>query len=266
MIFASDLDRTLIYSRGAIGEDVGEADLVPVELYEGRQISFMTKSALHLLEEITKIALFVPVTTRTVRQYKRIFHLLDVFQPKYAITSNGGTVLIDGVPDVNWSRNVQLALKESSSPEEAKLTFDRFRSSEWIISERLADNFFYSIVVDRDKFQVPLIDECRSYLKKLGWTISVQGRKVYLIPEGINKGNAVNYVKELAGARYVAASGDSLLDESLLRVSHYSLSPSHGELFNTKSSDKFFRFTKQSGIQASEELVIEIHKWFKSLI
>ena len=76
MLFASDLDRTLIYSpRTFDGEELKE-EVCSVEIYENKPISFMTKNALMMLKELTKRLLFVPVTTRTKLQYLRI-HLFQ---------------------------------------------------------------------------------------------------------------------------------------------------------------------------------------------
>lgn len=73
-MFASDLDRTLIYSNKALA-DFGQSgeDLIGVERKDGREIAFMTQEARSLLKEISAQMLFVPVTTRTYEQYKRIF-------------------------------------------------------------------------------------------------------------------------------------------------------------------------------------------------
>lgn len=61
-VFHSDLDNTLIYSgRHEIGEEK-----LPVELYEGREVSFVTRTSLSLLREIRERAVFVPTTTRTL--------------------------------------------------------------------------------------------------------------------------------------------------------------------------------------------------------
>src|SRR5699024_6248459 len=63
-LFASDLDNTLIYS---YKRDIG-TDTVCAEVYEGRQVSFMTKRSRELLEKVNQTMHFVPVTTRSVQQ------------------------------------------------------------------------------------------------------------------------------------------------------------------------------------------------------
>ena len=93
IVFYSDLDNTLIYSyRREIG---GKKRCV--EVYQGREISFMSEYSYHLLQEISKKALFIPVTTRTMEQYQRID--LGIGIPEYALVCNGGILLVRGIPE-----------------------------------------------------------------------------------------------------------------------------------------------------------------------
>ena len=71
MMFASDLDGTLIYSKRRFGEETLNVSVRNVEVYNGREISFMTEKAIALLRELSDEMMFVPVTTRTVEQYNR---------------------------------------------------------------------------------------------------------------------------------------------------------------------------------------------------
>lgn len=84
-LFASDLDNTLIYS---YKRDIG-TDTVCAEVYEGRQVSFMTKRSRELLEKVNQTMHFVPVTTRSVQQYERI-RFGDTWSPRLALAANGG--------------------------------------------------------------------------------------------------------------------------------------------------------------------------------
>ena len=69
MLYFSDLDRTLIYSKKFLKEDLKE---VPIEKYEGEYISFMTEKSINLLREINEKNIFIPCTTRSIEQYERI--------------------------------------------------------------------------------------------------------------------------------------------------------------------------------------------------
>ncbi len=68
-IFNSDLDNTLVYS---YKHNIG-SDKINVEIYNDREISYITKRTSMLLNSVTKIITFVPTTTRTVEQYKKKF-------------------------------------------------------------------------------------------------------------------------------------------------------------------------------------------------
>jgi hydroxymethylpyrimidine pyrophosphatase-like HAD family hydrolase len=256
VIFASDLDQTLIYSETSMGSLKPQEEIVPIEWYDGRYISFMTQNSIRILSKINSSIHFIPVTTRTVEQYERISIFRDVIQPKYAITSNGGTILTDGRADELWQRLVTKSISQTSAPaEEIKKYFDEIASSEWLLKEKYSDNLFYSLVVERDKLPMDVLEQFRILISKLGWGLSVQGRKIYLVPHSVSKGDAMLHLKERLDAPFVTAAGDSLLDESLLVAADEAVAPRHGELFKHYQTHPHIVFTQSSGIYASEELL-----------
>ncbi|CAH1200454.1 hypothetical protein PAECIP111893_01384 [Paenibacillus plantiphilus] len=255
MIFASDLDQTLIYSERSKG-NVPAEEMEPVELYEGRHISFMTKRAIEKLQQLVTLTQFIPVTTRTPEQYHRVFGITDTFRPLYAIVSNGGTILENGQPDQEWNSIVRQAVKTHCA-EQAEIfsLFDAIAAPHWVKSSRLCDELFYSIVVEREQLPIDAIEELKKQIAPLGWSYSLQGRKIYLVPEKVSKGAAIQYVKEKLQSGYVFAAGDSLLDESLLLAADYAIAPAHGELGRLKDANPHISFTKLTGASASEELL-----------
>ncbi len=260
MIFACDLDQTLIYSRRSMGS-VEESELVPVEKYEGDDLSFMTRTAYSRLRELSREIDFVPTTTRIYEQYERIHGLTDGIRIRYAIVSNGGRVLVDGRTDAGWDGMIREAVRSGAAPgAEAKALFDRMAGDGWVLKERYCDGLFYAIVVDRERIPRGWMEELAGELAAMGWNCSLQGRKVYLVPDPVSKGAAVRYVKELAGASFVFAAGDSLLDESMLRIADAAMAPGHGELFRNYggaggSGSGSIRFAGRSGILASEDIL-----------
>ena len=86
----------LFIQTGALDEESLNVSVRNVEVYNGREISFMTEKAIALLRELSDEMMFVPVTTRTVEQYNRVSLFHDEIRPTYAITCNGGVVLKDG--------------------------------------------------------------------------------------------------------------------------------------------------------------------------
>ena len=85
-IVHTDLDNTLIYS---YKHEIGGPKTC-VEIYQGREISFMTETSHRLLGQHSSKPrdLLLPTTTTTLEQYHRID--LGIGEPDYAIVSNGG--------------------------------------------------------------------------------------------------------------------------------------------------------------------------------
>ena len=79
-IVHTDLDNTLIYS---YKHEIGGPKTC-VEIYQGREISFMTETSHRLLGQLCSKpgVLVVPTTTRTLEQYQRID--LGIGVPEYA--------------------------------------------------------------------------------------------------------------------------------------------------------------------------------------
>lgn len=259
-LFASDLDRTLIYSRLAV-ESLGShvpLDLQLVEQREDQGLSYMTSTAVALLCEVAAQMPFVPVTTRTTAQYERIFLFADEIVPNYAVTSNGGRVLVRGQLDADWSAGLRLRLEqESLAAPDLLRQFQELKHPDWVLREGVADELFYYCLIERDKMPV---DEVASFARQAaasGWSVSVQGRKIYLVPRAVNKGDAVRYVQGQLGITRVAAAGDSLLDLSLLRIADLRLVPPHGELGarRVELADEQLLYTATSGVRAAEELL-----------
>ncbi|MWV45728.1 hydrolase [Paenibacillus sp. HJL G12] len=266
MIFASDLDRTLIYSMNAMGDDYNAEACFPVESSKenDRYISFMSKVAARLLRELSASAYFIPVTTRTVEQYRRIFYLNTTICPEYAITSNGGNILVRGVPDEEWNAVVRAELRKSASASQVFKRFEDMASPSWVLRTQHCEELFYAIVINREAMPILEVEELRADLAAMGWGLSVQGRKIYLVPSGLSKGKALKHLMDRLEERVVAAAGDSLLDESLLETAMYKLAPSHGELFSLygEKGPSYLEFTKHSGLTASEEIIRRVMEWF----
>ncbi|WP_163512257.1 HAD family hydrolase [Fodinicola acaciae] len=227
VLVASDLDRTLIYSRAAAETDA--SDLMCVELYDGEPLSYLTPRAADGLRRLAERTELVPVTTRTREQYQRI--TLPVPPRKYAICANGGHLLVDGVPDVRWHLAVRRRLA-SVSAELAEVSewLAKTADPQWTLKHREAEDLFCYLVVDRAAMPLSYVDEMIGWCEPRGWEVSVQGRKVYAVPRELTKSGAVAEVAGRIDADTVLAAGDSLLDAELLAAADAAVRPGHGEL------------------------------------
>nr|WP_202523756.1 HAD family hydrolase [Kitasatospora sp. SID7827] len=263
---ASDLDRTLVYSNRALALDVPDRlapRLLAVEVHDGKALSFMTEQAAALLAEIAALAPVVPVTTRTRAQYERI-HLPGPtadWIPPYAVCANGGHLLVDGVSDQDWQREIRARLGEHSAPlaevvEHLALTAD----PEWTHKRRVADELFVYLVVERADLPAGWIDDLTAWSAARGWTVSLQGRKVYAVPAPLSKGAALEEVRRRTGAATVLAAGDSLLDADLLRTADLGWRPGHGELAETGWTADGVTALTETGVHAGEEILRQMLK------
>ncbi|WML45013.1 hypothetical protein [Neobacillus sp. PS3-40] len=255
MIFASDLDRTLIYSKRALVEFglSKTTERIPVECKDGQWISFMTASSYSILKEICSRFLFVPVTTRTTEQFKRIFIFKKDIPITYAITSNGGHILYKGEELEEWSEILSARLQwETSTIKELQFFLQKERFHLDGVVKQAESLFFYFILESSpSRFELNRISNAVS---SFGWRISLQGRKLYFIPKAINKGDALEFICRKEGRVAMAGAGDSNLDWDFLKHCRNRIVPIHGELASKESLDTY-SVTSNRGILAGEEIL-----------
>jgi hypothetical protein len=265
MIFASDLDQTLIYSPKSFRLVEGQPMVAvsPVEMYERRHISFMADEAMVKLQQIASNGLFVPATTRTIEQYKRISLFREKIIPAYSVVSNGGNVLINGVVDLVWQKEIKMNVEQGCLCLEKMLeSFNEIRHDSWADPVRIADGLFYYCVVQRDQVPLKELEAFSLWAEGQNWKVSLQGRKLYLVPQVVNKWTAVSYIRDLVQGGAVVAAGDSLLDLCMLEQADYAIAPRHGEIWESYSNSRLpmcnVKFTKQAGILATNEILDEV--------
>jgi hypothetical protein len=257
VMVASDLDRTLIYSANSMaltGSDHLAPRMVVAEVYDAAPLSFMTRAAEELLEQIVGRSVFVPVTTRTQAQFSRV--RLPGFGRGYAVTTNGAVLLRDGEPDGDWSRHIQRSLgADCASLAEVlgHLTGDAAIPA--ILRVRTAEDFFVYSIVDRPALPDTYLDELGAWCEARGWTISLQGRKLYCVPAPITKEAAVDEVRRRSEAGLLVAAGDSRLDAGFLELADVAIRPAHGELDSDGFSRPNLTVTSASGLLAGEEIL-----------
>lgn len=260
LLAATDLDRTLIYSRAAWqlpGVDAAAAapdDLLCVEVYDGAPLSYMTRQASDRLQELASIAQLVPVTTRTEEQFGRI--ALPGGRPAYAITTNGARLLVDGVADPAWSAAVAARIAGSCAPLGEVAAMLAAQSPDWMLRVRDAQEAFCYAIIDRAVAPADALDALRAWCAQRGWTVSVQGRKLYCVPDPLTKTAAVREVARRIGGAVVAAAGDSLLDAGMLAAADLAIRPAHGELHSAGWVCDGLVIAATPGIVGGEQIVL----------
>ena len=256
-LVACDLDRTLIYSAAALGLGGADADappLVVAEVYQGAPISFLTRRAEALLAELAQVSVFVPTTTRTLAQYERV--RLFEQPPAFAVTTNGAQIVVDGRPDGDWTVEVAARLAAGCAPltdiadHLAKLDDPRF-----MLSRRVAEDVFCYLVVNRAELPATFVSDLTAWCEPLGWSVSLQGRKIYAVPRPLTKSAALAEVVRRSGATCLFGAGDSLLDADLLDAADYGVRPAHGELADLGWRRDHVVVTSATGALAAEEIL-----------
>lgn len=259
-IVACDLDRTLIYSKNSLwltGEDKDAPAMVVAEVYQGAPLSYMTRTAEELLRAVKSLATFVPATTRTQAQYERV--QLPGPPSEWAVTSNGGVILHHGVPDAVWKRHLGIKLGSGCAP---LADMEKYLSNPdfapWILRLRHAEDLFVYAIVDRDAMPEDFLTELTELCARSGWSVSVQGRKLYCVPLPVNKADAVSEVARRTDVDHILAAGDSLLDKEMMKRADLAFRPRHGELHDAGFMLFDLHVTAVRGILAGEEILAKI--------
>lgn len=201
LILFSDLDSTLIFS--AKRKQVGD---IVIEFKDGEPISCITARQAELFPRLANV---VPVTTRSVEQYRRIEFARFGFSPKYALCDNGGTLLVNGETDedwAEWSRNIAAECSDELSRFRELLELDPRRSFE----VRTVDGLFLFTKSREPQKTLEYLGQgetCESFFT---------GEKVYVVPKKLSKGAAVKRLAERLELSEFAAAGDSLMDLPML--------------------------------------------------
>lgn len=260
VMFASDLDRTLIYSANSMllqSEDHEAPPMVVAEVYNGAPLSYMTQQAVGLLKTIVRAAIFVPVTTRTQAQFGRV--QLPGRGQGYAVTTNGAVLLHDGEIDQSWRRHIQRTLQRGSAPfEEIRRRLTRLTAAQGVLRVHSAEDVFVYAIVDRVSLADEVLSELSQWCSARGWHTSLQGRKLYCVPESVSKEAAVTEIRRRTGVQTLITAGDSLLDAGLLRAADLAFRPAHGELAENHFVTRNLRVTSSVGLLAGEEILQDV--------
>lgn len=213
--FHSDMDNTMIFS---YKHDIGTAKRC-VEIYQGREVSFLTEKTYRMLKELPPEVALIPTTTRTVEQYRRID--LGLGEPQYALVCNGGVLLADGQEEEAWYREsleLTAECREELARAERILREDADRSFE---VRNIRELFLFT------KSGRPEVSagKLREKLNMDKMDVFTNGVKVYAVPKRLNKGEAVRRFRERFHPERVIAAGDSAFDIPMLAEADIGFAP-----------------------------------------
>lgn len=253
ILFCCDLDNTLIYS---YKHELKQKKRC-VELYQGREISFMTEDTYRLLKTLNNKVSIVPVTTRTVEQYQRIHLGIGTFD--YALTCNGGVLFLNGKEDASWYEETRKMIADSQE--------------ELVYGEELLKkdkNRCFEVRNIRGLFLFTKSEDPKASAEYLKERINTQkadvfcnGIKVYIVPRQLNKGSATLRLKNRLRAETAVAAGDSGFDIPMLNMADFAVAPA--ELKGEKGLLPKVFYTEKEKL-FSEELLKKILDFTKEKV
>lgn len=247
-IFAADLDNTLIYS---YKRDIGD-DKISVEKKDEKILSYMTKKSHKMLKEIK----FIPITARSLEQYKRI-KFFENFEPEYAITTNGSILLHNGKICKEWYKS-SLELAEISEAELKKGIKLLSEDENVYLEIKKVDNFF---IFTKSRNPEETKKNLFSYLDTKLVDIHSHNEKIYILPKNINKGTALKRLKKFLKADKIICAGDSEMDISMLNSADISIFPEN--LKNFISNEKKEKFIVPENEIFSDTLLKKVKFYLK---
>ena len=242
IVFNSDLDNTIIYS---YKHDIGTKKRC-VEIYQNRELSFVTERTYMILKQLMGKVLFVPTTTRTKEQYERIE--LGIGMPEYALVCNGGVLLVNGKEDEEWYQQ-SLHLIEDCKKELDKAKHILETDDNVTYELRNIKELFWFTKSEKPLDSVNLL---KSKLDTRKVDVISNGVKIYVVPKRLSKGYALKRFRQRVKADTVIAAGDSEFDLSMLCEADVAIAPK--ELSTYLSNMPHTVFTENKGM-FSEELL-----------
>jgi hypothetical protein len=98
----------------------------------------------------------------------------------------------------------------------------------------------------------PVLDDD---LAGTGWVTAQSGRKLYVLPEGLDKGVLVAELLADHGHDRYLAGGDSQMDASLVTGGAAGIAPRGSDLADTLGPSSTIRVTESAGVEAGSEIV-----------
>lgn len=227
------------------------------ETLDGKEISYISRKTARHLRKIHQDMYFIPVTTRTTEQYQRIAFFQKEVIPEYAVTTNGGCILQNGSPIREWSSFIESRLQSCMPMKDMLGELAKLPLSEAAERIRTAHHYFVYLILGEEGLRGINAACVKAWAADKGWQASLQGRKLYFIPEPLNKWRAVDYLKRELNIDEVYTAGDSLLDFELIAQADYGVSPAHGEVLHHYPD---LNATMHPGMKAADEITEHIVK------
>lgn len=249
--FISDLDNTMIFS---YKKDIGENNIV-VEKKGEKEISYMTGYSHNKLKILDEDYNFIPLTTRSLEQYRRI-NFFENKKIKLALLANGGILLENDKIIENWYKE-SLSLTMEALEELKKAKKILVNRNEIYFKITFVDKLF--VFTKSNSIDITL-EILKKTLNLNLVDISSQGEKLYIFPKKLNKGKSLERLKSFYKFTEIIVAGDSELDIPMLERGDISIFPIKLEKRIEKTKRNYVINTENKLF--SDEIVDLVEKFF----
>lgn len=224
LIYATDIDRTLIFSHKFLEEYKPDCAYNTVEKLNDKEISYMSADVLKRLRKLSenKSIEIIPVTTRSIDEYNRIDLGIKL---KFVIAACGGVILENGEPIKEYDAVIT---SDISAVEllQASMDLSELKSVQRD-SKYIENKYIFNKTNNAKLFDEEIAPLIYTYTSL---NFIRQRDKIYVIPKSFSKGVALRWLTHYIGADTVVATGDGELDLAMLATADYAVIPKHGDL------------------------------------
>lgn len=230
MIYASDIDRTLIFSERFIKQfNISRDELNLID--ECKTNSYISSKVADKLSHLTseKKVRFIPVTTRGLEQFKRIQFSKYGIDIEYAIVCNGGIIIHNGEKLTEWEDYIH---SKEDIQELKELSHRIDKISGMNRKSAIVDGrYIFTKSVNIPSIIADVKGELSALQKEIPhYKFSMYGSKVYAIPKYFGKDITLLWLKQYLGEDKIISSGDSSFDIPMLSISDIGVIPSHASI------------------------------------
>ena len=211
-LIALDIDNTLIYSRKH-----PHPGWPCVEWIHEEEQAYMSPRTAELYRELCGEPCVALVTSRSIEQYRRLRLPADA---GLAVTANGADLLVNGITDPAWRREVDTLLEPWR--DELLRRFDELKNSAQYIRCRVVDDAYTFVYCAEG---VTPEAEVRHITESTTLDVMASGKKIYLLPPPLNKGAAIRRLMTYLGCERCIAAGDSAMDLPMLTAADVAIAP-----------------------------------------
>lgn len=248
LIFISDLDGTIVYS--------GYPKDLCVEYRGEDEISYMTAEAHKLFTNLLNKPdfIFIPCTLRSLEQTSRI-SFIKKGKAEWLICDNGFSIYHNGILDKHWDSVMQAELNQYPYEEISKKLLTFIDSNRKLC--RLKDNrsAFFTLIFDDSESASSHFSEIKALVRNEYYNFELLGRKMYIVPNFLNKSLAVEYLLTKLPQVKIIAAGDSSVDKRFIQYGDIALIPKHSNINNSSAI-----ITVNEKIKAGEDIIKTIYK------